>query len=88
MYVGEKRINSATWEALSEVNTGNSFLIQNTSDDAISYIVLDSVPEETVHGGVLLPYQQLGFKKITGDMYMKQKGDQDGYIVIEQVEEA
>lgn len=86
MYIGEKRICCKTWEALSEVNTGDSFLIQNISDDVVRYVVLDSQPEETVNGGVLAPYQQLAFKKVTGDMYMKQNGDQDGYVVIEKVE--
>lgn len=88
MYIGEKRICCKVWEAQAEVNTGDSFLIQNISDDVIRYVVLDSVPAETVNGGVLLPYQQLAFKKVTGDLYMKQNGDEDGYIVIEQVEQA
>lgn len=88
MYIAEKRINNENWEALAEVNTGDSFLIQNISDDVIRYVVLDSQPDESVNGGVLAPYQQLAFKKITGDMYMKQNGDEDGYIVIEKVEQA
>ena len=87
MYISEKRINSKTWEALAEVNTGDSFLIQNIStNDVCRYVVLDNQPDESIRGGVLLPYQQLAFKKVAGDLYVKQDGDRDGYIVIEKVE--
>lgn len=88
MFIAEKRIANRNWEALAEVNTGESFLIQNISEDIVRYCVLDSQPENTVFGGVILPYQQLGFKKVTGDLYVKQNGDEDGFIVIERVEEA
>ena len=86
MYVGEKRICNSTWEELAEVNTGDSFLIQNISEKPISYVVLDSVPDETIKGGVLRPYQQLSFKKVAGNLYMKRMGECNGYVVIEKVE--
>lgn len=85
MYIGEKRINNSNWEALAEVNTGDSFLIQNISNDIVRYCVLDSVPGETVLGGIILPSQQLAFQKIAGDLYIKKDND-DGYVTIEKVE--
>ena len=85
MYVGEKRICHDTWCLIEEVNTGDSFLLQNVSNNPIRYVVLDSVPAETVNGGVIMPYQQLAFKKVGGDLYMK-KDEANGYIEIEKVE--
>ena len=85
MHIGEKRVDNETWQALAEVNTGDSFLLQNISVSPVRYCVLDSVPEETVNGGVILPYQQLAFKKVGGDLYLK-KDEADGYIEIEKVE--
>lgn len=87
MYVTEKRINSLEWVELSEANTGDTFVIQNISDDRVRYCVMNSQPDTTVHGNVLLPAQQLKFKKVGGSLYMKQDGSQDGYVVIERVEE-
>lgn len=85
MYVGEKRITNENWEALSEVNTGEEFYIQNTSTNSIRYVVLNTVPDETIKGGIITPYQQLSFKKVAGDLYIK-KGVVDGYVVVEKVE--
>lgn len=86
MYITEKSIRNKEWVALEEVNTGDSFLIQNISDNIVRYIVLDSVPENNLYGNVIQPYQQLAFRKITGDMYIKQNGDENAYIAIEKVE--
>lgn len=85
MYIGEKKIYNDVWESLNEVNTGESFLIQNTSTNPVRYCVLDSVPNETVKGNVIAPYQQLAFKKVGGDLYLK-KDYVDGCISIEKVE--
>ena len=86
MYIGEKKITSSTeWEALSEVNTGDKFFIQNVSDNPIRYCVLDTVPEQSVSGGRLMPFQQLAFKKVSGDLYLKNEGI-EGYVVVEKVE--
>ena len=86
MYVTEKRITTTWWEGVWEANTGETFVIQNVSDDKVRYCVLNYQPEDSIHGNVLLPNQQLKFKMVGGSLYMKQDGNQDGYIVIERVE--
>lgn len=50
------------------MNTGDSFLIQNCSNDVIYYIVSENQPTVNV-AGILMPYQQLAFRKIDGDLY-------------------
>lgn len=85
MYVKEKGVDQDDWSLVQEVSSGDSFLIQNVSSNKIRYCVLDSVPGKNVKGGVIMPYQQLAFKKVTGDLYIK-KDWANGYIVIEQVE--
>lgn len=74
------------WQNIASVNTGDSFLIQNCSNDVVYYIVSDVEPNVNV-GGILMPYQQLGFKKIAGDLYMKDKNSVNNYVHIEKVEE-
>ena len=71
---------------MSEVNTGDTFVIQNISDDKVSYCVSDTKPNKNVHGRVLLPYKELTFKKATGLLWIKQHGDQDSYIHAECLE--
>lgn len=78
---------SFEWKPVDSANTGDSFLIQNTSPFNVEYVVSESAPTDT-KGGIILPYQQLSFKKVTGNLYVKKNDGRDGYISIEQIEEA
>ena len=86
MFIGNKTITPNEWTAIDEVSTGESFIIQNISEYRISFCTLDSTPTENIDGGILLPLQQLAFKKVSGDLYMK-TGGKDVNIYIEKVEE-
>lgn len=87
MYIANKELTQE-WQAIEEVNTGDSFLIQNITGHNIYFCVLSSVPEATVRGGVLESHQQLSFKKVTGSMYMKRgsEGEDHVCLYIEKVE--
>lgn len=85
MYISTKWVQNDSWQELEEVNTQEAFLIQNISDFNIRYCVLDSKPSESISGGIITPYQQLSFKKTSGNMYIK-KDNSSAQIVIEKVE--
>lgn len=87
MYITTKRLQNAEWQKVDEVNDGNSYLLQNISDVECKYIVTESAPEDSAPGMFLLPRQQLAFKKITGELYLKKSGYY-AEVSIEKVEEA
>lgn len=82
----EKRINSLDWEEFTEVNTGETFRIQNISDDRVRYVDCDSQPDKSVRGNILLPNQVLTFKMKDSRLYMKQNGNQDGFVTVSKAE--
>ena len=88
MFIANKTL-TREWTAVSEANTGEEFLIQNlSSEEVFCYCVLNEKPSEDVIGGYIDPHQQLSFKKVDGDLYMKKtKGDEYvARICIEKVE--
>lgn len=85
MFITNLQLPSNQWTEIDLVNTGDTFLIQNLTADDIRFIVLDSEPTNTNYGCKLAPGQQLVFKKVAGDLYMRGKGQ--GVIAIEQQEE-
>lgn len=82
----ENLILTNEWQNVASVNTGDSFLIQNCSNDVIYYIVSENQPTVNV-AGILMPYQQLAFRKIDGDLWLKDKNSVNNYVHIEKVEE-
>ena len=85
MQIGERKKLNKNWQAIAEVNTGDGFLIQNVSEVMVNFVVTDSEPLSDNIGGILLPYQQMQFKKVGGDLYMKSTSA-NGEINIEQSE--
>lgn len=58
---------------------------ENVSEVMVNFVVTDSEPSSDNIGGILLPYQQMQFKKVGGDLYMK-SASANGEINIEQSE--
>lgn len=85
MFIGEKLISNNTWKPLTEVNTGDEFYIQNTSNYRLRYCVSENAPAENVQGNILESLQQLIFKKVDGNLYVK-KINGDAFVAIEKVE--
>ena len=85
MIVTEKKIDNDSWIICEEVNDGNTYLIQNISTDNLLYCVSSEKPSNTIFGGVVQPYVQLEFKKVSGDLYLK-KDTTDVSIHISKVE--
>lgn len=60
------------WLPLDKANTGDSFLIQNCGAISVEFMVLDHFPDdEKDFGGLLSPKEQLSFKKVSGDLYVR-----------------
>lgn len=87
MFIAEKKLTDK-WCLIEEVNTGDNFLIQNTTNRAVYFCVLDTTPDDSIIGGVLEAHQQLSFKKVTGDLFMRNTWGGNGSVslYIEQVE--
>lgn len=87
MFVANKKLTNE-WAEITEVNTGNTFLIQNIMNKEVFFCVSETTPEAETIGGVLLPYQQLSFKKVNGNMYMRKdwSGNASVCLSIEKVE--
>lgn len=87
MFIANKEL-TCQWSLIEEANTGSSFLIQNIANKPVCYCVLDSLPDSNIEGGLLDPHQQLSFKKVSGDLYMKKTwgGNESVCLHIEQVE--
>lgn len=86
MYKIEKEVRNDNWELLEEVNTGELFIIQNTSSTPIFYVDLDKEPTEDTRGFILPPEDVLHFKKDTENLYIKKSND-IGFITIGTVKE-
>jgi hypothetical protein len=85
MFIANKAITPNEWIAIEEAGTGDNFIIQNISAYRINFCVLDTAPTSDIDGGILLPCQQLSFKKVSGDLYMKTRGENVN-VYIEKVE--
>ncbi len=85
MFVANKKYDS-TWKIVSEASAGGTFMIQPLYKD-LEYIVLDRVPKKEEQGGIIPAKAQLMFKKVDGDLYIR---DFDGLgpsvVCIERVE--
>ena len=73
MYTAEKTINTG-WTLIEEVATGDEFRVQNISNNTIRFCVTDTEPPADISGGVLPKDEQLAFKKVGGDLYLKCDG--------------
>lgn len=80
-----KVILTKDWKRIDEANTGERFLIQNVSNHPIRFVTIETAPEDLEDGGIIPPFEQLDFKKVSRDLYMR-NASQDGYIYIEKVE--
>ena len=80
-YSTQKEIRNDTWDPLSEVNTGELFVIQNTSSSPIFYVDLNTQPTEDIRGYILPPQDVLRFKKTDVDLYVKKSND-IGFLTI------
>ncbi len=58
------------WKRVDSVKSGDSFLIQNTSNTYVEFIVLAQDPTDDDKGGVLMPKQQLAFGG-EGELYVR-----------------
>lgn len=80
-----------TWRAMTEANTGDTFLIQNINrlyvNEEVEFIVKDAAPASNDVGGLLPAFKQLQFKKVGGDLYMRAIGTSPLKVVIEKVEQ-
>lgn len=85
MRIGEVTL-SKDWQYIGEANTGEKFLIQNVSNSPVRFAVMDYMPDDLNIGGIVPPFEQLEFKRVSGDLYMR-NASEDGYIYIERVEE-
>lgn len=86
MFVVNKKY-SRNWGVVSEVGTGDTFVIQPIYKD-VEYIVKSSSPSESEYGGVIPMNSQLMFKKVGGDLYLRDIDDLSGsFVHIERVEE-
>lgn len=85
MFVANKKYGS-TWTVVSEAAAGGTFIIQPLYKD-LEYIVLDRAPQKVEQGGIIPAKAQLMFKKVDGDLYIR---DFDGLgpsvVSIERVE--
>lgn len=85
MFIVNKKFSRA-WEPVTEAATGDTFAVQPLLRD-IEYIVLDRQPTEDERGGIVPAKAQLMFKKVGGDLYMR---DPDGLgpsiVSIERIE--
>ena len=68
------------WTLISDVNDGNTYYIQNIGQYHVEFSVGTSAPAEGVKGGYLMPKEQLKFKKVSGDLYMRTNEIIDLYI--------
>lgn len=84
MFVSNIQLPGNKWTEIASANTGDLFYIQNLTAGKIRYIVSATEPTDDDYGCVLAPGQQLVFKKISGDLYMR--GNGHGTIAIEQKE--
>lgn len=82
MFIGEKLISNNTWKPLTEVNTGDYFYIQNTSNYRLRYCVSENAPVENVQGNILESLWQMDFQKVKGNLYVK-KINGDAFVAIE-----
>ena len=86
MNIGEVNLTSQ-WRLMSEVSDGSEYLLQNINS-SVEFFVASSAPTEETQGGILSHYQQLMFKKVSGDLYMKAASDHVGHqtVIISKVE--
>lgn len=86
MFIANKKF-SREWEAVTEAATGDTFAVQPLMKD-IEYIVLNRQPTAEERGGIIPAKAQLMFKKVGGDLYLR---DPDGLgpsvVYIERIEE-
>lgn len=90
MNIGRIKLNN-TWRDMTEVADGGEFLIQNIPSQIpgnVEYIVSASAPGEDKEGGVLPELKQLKFKKVGGNLYMRNRsGYTEKEVNIEKIEE-
>lgn len=85
MNIGKIQLDN-DWRLMNEVNTGEEFLIQNLSQ-RVEFIVTDTAPTSNDTGGLLSSCQQLMFKRVDGDLYMRSTGNYGNQFVnVEKVE--
>ena len=68
------------WTKIDQVNDGNLYYIQNKGPYSVEYTVQTSAPAEGDKGGDILSKEQLKFKKVAGDLYMRTNEIIDLYI--------
>lgn len=85
MFIANKNF-TREWQQVTEVATGDTFAIQPLLRD-IEYIVLNRQPAAKERGGIIPAKTQLLFKKVGGDLYLR---DPDGLgasvVCIERIE--
>lgn len=86
MFIANKKFSRA-WEPVTEAADGSTYAVQPLMKD-MEYIVSAGVPAEEERGGIVPAKAQLMFKKVGGDLYMR---DPDGLgasvVNIERIEE-
>ena len=72
MFIVNKKFSRA-WEPVTEAATGETFADQPLHRDN-EYYVLDRQPTEDERGGIVPAKAQLMFKKVGGDLYLRDPG--------------
>lgn len=78
-----------SWQKIADIYDGKTYGIQNTGEWECEYIYSTSEPSTDTEGGVLCAKEQMFFKYVAKDLYMRENMPNSNIkVFVEEIEEA